>query len=392
MKIILSTIAIASLASTSVNAQISLTDYDEATSSFQDSYINGNLSVFDGRGSEQTSYQADLTFDYDQILSSPDVNHRFQIDAAGAFERGSGAGDPSEENFIAEASYTRDKYFRPDSNAGFWFGGATIGANSAFDNFDARAVAGLGYGRVKNVTPMARAIRVVEALQDRGFIIKQPTVATYNKVAKIVAREDEYQSKYGSRDYQQNWVEDVINTLQSAGVVSVDAGAAEALRTFYVLDSERISTRRTGWSVRGGIGYAYQSFDSEDDSDPVLEIGAEYHHPIGNLIQFSNEFTATTILQDDDDSYSARNVMSLTYEIGDRVDWETDWTLDYIDNGITDTNVTVNTFNSTFIYFLNNSLDYTLRFTVANFSGDEDIDNPNGTDTSLFMGIRYRLK
>jgi len=390
-KTLLSTFILGSFAS-NAQAEISLNDYSEATSSYRDSYINGNLSVFDGRDNEQTSYQADLSFDYDQVLSSADVDSRFQFDAAGAFERGGSAGDQSEDNYTAQLRYTRDKYFEPNSTGGFWFGGATLGANSAFDNYDARFVFGLGYGRVKNVTPMARAIRVVEALQERGFITKQPSKAIYNKVARIVDREDEYRSKLGARDYQQNWVADVVDTLKEAGVVSADAGAAEVLRTFYVLDRERISTRRTGWKVRAGIGYAYQSFDSESDSDPVLEVGAEYHHPISNLTQFSNEFTATTILNNGDDSYSARNVMSLTHEISDRIDWENDWTVDYIDNGITGQDVTVNTFNSTFIYFLNNQLDYTLRFSVANFSGDENFDNQNGTDKSLFMGLRYRLK
>ena len=164
------------------------------------------------------------------------------------------------------------------------------------------------------------------------------------------------------------------------------------LRTFYVLDQERISTRRIGWKVRAGIGYAYQSFDDESDSDPTLEIGAEYHHPLSNSTQFSNEFTANTILKDDDDSYSLRNVMTLTHEISDRIDWENDWTVDYIKDGLTEQDVTVSTLSSTFIYSINNELDYTLSLSSAHFSGDENINNLNGTDTSAFMGLRYRLK
>ena len=390
-KTLISTIILSSFTGLA-NAQISLHDYTEATSNFQDSFINGNLNISNSREDEQTTYQGELSADYDQVFSSPDVNTRIQGDALVSIERGGAADDESNNDYSGEVSYTRDKYFQPNSSGGFWFGSATLGVNSAFDNEDARVVFGLGYGRVKNVTPMIRAIRVIESLEERGFITKTPSIETYNKVANIIAVEDEYRSKYGSRDYQQNWVGEIINTLKNTDVISQEAGAAEVLRTFYVLDQERISTRRIGWQVRAGIGYAYQSFDDESGSDPTLEVGAEYHHPLSNSTQFSNELTAFTILKDDDDSYSLRNVMSLTYEISDRIDWENSWTLDYTDDGLTDQDVTVNTLSSTFIYSLNNKLDYTLSVSSANFSGDEDNGNLNGTDTSVFMGIRYRLK
>jgi len=390
-KTLISTVILASVTSIA-NAQVSLHDYTEATSSYKDSYINGNLSLSNGREDDQTAYQGDLSIDYDQVFSSPSVNTRLQGDAIGSFERGGVAGDERNDSYSGEVSYTRDSYFQANSNAGFWFGSATLGANSAFDNRDARGVFGVGYGRVKNVTPMARAIRVVEALEERGFIVNAPTVETYNKVANIVAIEDEYRSKYGSRDYQQNWVGEIINILKDAGAISQESGAAEVLRTFYVLDQERISTRRIGWVLRAGIGYAYQSFDRESDSDPTLEVGAEYHYPLSNSTQFSNELTAFTILKNEDDSYTLRNVMSLTHEISDRIDWENSWTLDYINDGQTDQDVTVNTLSSTFIYSINNELDYTLSVSSADFSGDEDLNNLNGTDTSVFMGLRYRLK
>lgn len=390
-KTLISTLILGSFATTA-HAQVTLYDYTEATSDFQDSFINGNLSLSNGREDDQTTYQGDLNIDYDQIFSSPDVNTRLQGDAIISVERGGSEGDESNNSYSGEVSYIRDKYFQPSSNAGFWFGSATLGVNSAFDNRDARSVFGIGYGRVKNVTPMVRAIRVIEALGERGFIINTPTVETYNKVANIIAVEDEYRSKYGSRDYQQNWVGEIIDILKGADSISQESGAAEVLRTFYVLDQERISTRRIGWVLRAGIGYAYQSFDSESDSGPTLEVGAEYHLPLGNSTQFSNELTAFTIIKDDDDSYTVRNAMSLTHEISDRVDWENSWTLDYTKDGQTEQDVTVNTLNTTFIYSINNALDYTLSVSTTNFSGDENIDNLNGTDTSVFMGFRYRLK
>ena len=150
--------------------------------------------------------------------------------------------------------------------------------------------------------------------------------------------------------------------------------------------------RRVGWKVRAGVGYVFRSFDGNSDSDPALELGAEYHYPLSNQTQFSNEALLTTILSSGDQSYAFRNVMTLTHEIDDRVDWENAWTLTHNVDGPSDTNNTVNTLSTAFIYELRNELDLTTTLAVSNYSGDETLANPNGTDTSLFFGIRYRLK
>ena len=52
----------------------------------------------------------------------------------------------------------------------------------------------------------------------------------------------------------------------------------------------------------------------------------------------------------------------------------------------------MNTLSTAFIYELRNQLDFTTTLALSNYSGDETLGNPNGTDTSLFVGLRYRLK
>jgi len=80
--------------------------------------------------------------------------------------------------------------------------------------------------------------------------------------------------------------------------------------------------------------------------------------------------------------------MTLTHEVDDRIDWENAWTLNYekTDGG---GHSTTNTLSSTFLYELTNSLDYSIQAKVTNVDGTEKDD---GTDRSLNMGIRYRLK
>jgi len=65
--------------STSAVAEVTLYDYTEATSSYTDAYLNGQLNVSDGNfivqdangndtnGNGQTAYDANLTLNYDNV-------------------------------------------------------------------------------------------------------------------------------------------------------------------------------------------------------------------------------------------------------------------------------------------------------------------------------------
>mgnify|MGYP003627286022 FL=1 len=242
-----------------------------------------------------------------------------------------------------------------------------------------------------NVTPMAKAIRVIEELIERGQLAGQPPLAVYQRVANIIDRESEFRSKHGAADYEEFWINDVVTELQNSGVASPTFDAGDVIRVYEILTRERISTRKVGWKVRAGVGYVFQTFDGDSDSDPALELGAEYHYPLSNQTQFSDEALMTTLI-DSDSSYNFRNVMSLTHEIDDRIDWENAWTLSHAYEATADVRNTVNTISSTFIYELRNQLDLTTTLAFSNYSGSESLADPNGTDTSLFVGVRYRLR
>lgn len=70
----------------------------------------------------------------------------------------------------------------------------------------------------------------------------------------------------------------------------------------------------------GCVGAVITDFDGEDGK-PALELGAEYHRPLSNATQFSNEAIATATLKDGDDgfNFNFNNAMSLTNEISDKI-------------------------------------------------------------------------
>ena len=190
-----------------------------------------------------------------------------------------------------------NKYFQPNSKGAFWYGAGEVGVKKGADDPRVKAGVGIGYGRVVNVTPMAQAIRMVEALTDKKRLTGSLTKAEYNQVANIIAKEAEYRTQYGAVDYQQYWMADIEKVLQATGKTAGELGAIGILKARDVLVNERISTRKYGWLAKVGVSEVLKDYDGSD-TKPALDVGAEYHRPLSNLTQFSNEASASAILQD----------------------------------------------------------------------------------------------
>ncbi|PWQ96535.1 hypothetical protein DKT75_09110, partial [Leucothrix arctica] len=88
-----------------------------------------------------------------------------------------------------------------------------------------------------------------------------------------------------------------------------------------------------------------------------------------------------------DNGYDFENVMTLTYELSDKIDWENSWTLTSVDSGVSGTDNTTNNYlSSAFSYELDNQLDLGLVATITDLDGADDLD------TSLNFNVGYRLR
>ncbi len=363
--------------------EVSLYDYEQATSAYEDAYINAQFNLQNGNQA-QTSYDLDLNLDYEKVFTSADQNTKLDFVGETSRSRGPNVDDATISHYQASGAITNDNYFQPNSNGAFWYGKGEIGAQKGMDDPYTKATVGIGYGRVVNATPMAKAIRLVEALVERRLITEYPSKATYQAVANVIAREDEYVSKYGSDEYELTWLEDIEAALGSS------LGVKGAIKSYDVLTNERISTRKHGWLVRAGVGAVLSDYDGSS-SKPALEIGAEYHRPLNNKTQFSNESVFTAVLDDNDDSYRFANTMSLTYEVSDRVDWENAWLLDYVDYE-TSNDITTNALSSTYRYYISNALSFSVTAQLTSLEDNIDNNGNDKLDKSLVMGLTYRMK
>jgi len=376
-KVLTLAVVMSAVTSLPVQAVPSLLDYNEATSSYDDAYVTGHFNAANGN-QERANYDLDLTIDYEKVMSSPSRNIKYDASGTGTSSRSAKEGEEKKTNYQAAAAVTMDKYFRSGSKGAFWYGKGEVGAKKGQKKSFAKTTAGLGYGRVVNLTPMARSIRVVEALRQNGSLGADPSHAKYQDIASIIAKEAQYRSKFGAKDYVQHWVADIEKVLGQS------VGAKGAIKSYDVLSNERISTRKHGWLVRAGIGAVLSDYDGETGK-PALEVGAEFHRPISNQTQFSNEAIFTTTLKDGDSSYNVKNNMSLTHEITDVVDWENKWVVDYSKADNLDSNTT-HTVTSAFNYEISSQLYYNITATLIKAEANDDIDQ------KLSMGVKYRLK
>lgn len=372
---------------------IKLSDYTFPETFYQESYLSGNFSL-DSGNQDQASYSGAFSGDYNINYGSLPFSWRLGVDSNVGFIQGPNDADESETGYNISAFTNADKYLGDIPLFGYGSFDFGYRKNMGFDDADdpyAKVGVGMGYGRVIDATVLAKAMRMVEDLNKYGVIAGNLSDNEYLELAKIIDKENEYKSKYGIVEYKKYWFEDMEKIFVGSGKLKGDSlGALGIIRVQEVMN-ERYGVRSHGWTIRGGAGFILSKYDGSE-SDPSLDVSFEYALPYSYKMQINERLDYSSILADDM-VHQITNNLSLTYEISNMIDWE---------NGITtiltiptasgSENVTSNSIYSSIHYYIANSLtaDATLNFNLL----DDAIDN-NGNDdmeTSLFMGLTYRLR
>lgn len=374
---------------------IELTDYTTVDSFYQEAFVNSQFNLRSGN-QDQTSIDGNATGNYDITYSTLPFVWGIRGDGKLDINRGKNEGSSTEKGYDFLLHGNADKYFNPE---GLLLGYGSfdlgyrkpMGVDDADDPF-AKIGGGVGYGRVINATPLADILRVMEELRKYGLLTKEPSDQIYLAMAAVVAKEEEYKSKYGFADYKVYWIDDLEKVLQKAGLLKNNTlGTVGVIKIQDVLINEPISIRKHGWIGKVGAGFVLSSYDG-GDSDPSVDASFEYAYPVNYELQLINLASYSTILADDI-THHFNNRFSLTYEIADRIDWENAWNLDMIlpteDNA---DNTITNSLSSSFRYYISNLVDANVTLSMTQVEDDIDNNGNDDADTSLLFGLRYRLK
>ena len=383
------TFSIIALLLPNLASAIQMTDYLDPESSYEEAFILGQYNSKSGNQT-QRSYDLTLKADYEKNYSSFSRNWRFLADGSTDISRGSNPADERQEQTFANAHANIDTYFMEDQSL-FWFGSGELGyQDDASDEFIKFGI-GIGYGRVTNATPLARFLRVEDELREHGVILGRISDPTYLDLARTIARENEFRSRYGSDEYKSYWFETLEKQLQTAGVLkSGQLGALGALQMNRVLSDEVIKIRKHGWLLRAGVGLIVQDFRG-NHGDPAIDLVWEYARPQGFKGQFINTLSYSKIMANDSGRI-LKNNMRYTWEISDLIDWENRWslTIDKTDNS--KKKITTHKLSSSFNYYITNRVSADATISAVNTEDNINDNNNDETDIVTFMGIRYRLR
>lgn len=393
----LSALSLALMALGTTTAQaITLEDYVDPNSRYEDAYINGSFRAAneaanttqaeDTEGAEGTdaeeitgdSIDLNINVEYDRVNSTLKRVKKIEANLGGSLTSDDNG---TRDEIGADATLTYDKYFDANPSV-FWYGSTKLDyLPNAEEEIAADATLGLGYGRVINATPLAKALRLVDELQEYGLLSAYPADDVMLRVAQIINKEDEYESRLGASEYSSRWYEDIIAEFKSAGILADDGlGALGVIKIDQVLTEESVSTRKHGWVARVGATAVIQDHLGED-GEPAFSLGFEYAKPYGYRGQLID--TATYQLGDNS---TFNNELSYTYEISNTVDWQNTWELTLLQPDQGEDQMT-NRLSSGFAYEITNLLNLNTGLIVT----DSDFDEADAA--AVFQtSLQYRLK
>ncbi|NND92894.1 MAG: hypothetical protein HKN42_18705 [Granulosicoccus sp.] len=380
-------------ASPGLATAIELTDFTDPNTAFDEAYVDFNANVNSGN-QDQTSYDALLTGFYNKRDSTDKRVVGLRVDGNLDASRGPNAADDSVDDFGFSVRANRDAYFSETREKLFYFiSGDYAHQDSAIDD-NLGVSGGIGYGRVWNATPLAKALRIQEALLSHGLFTADMSDDALLALAAVIGREEEYQAREGFDVYRGVWYADMERVIIDSGVLAGESLSALAtVKLDEVLFDEPISARRHGWLVRAGAGVQSSDFAGLTDNDPKLTFQLEYAKPYGLKGQLI-ELASYEPIFGDNTLQQFNNRLSYSYEISDRIDWVNAWELSFQQADDADkTRFTTNTLSSSFLYHLTNQLDLGVTFAAVDSDDKPNLVASNDElSTSANLSLRYRVK
>lgn len=243
------------LSLTAVGQPASICDYTPPTNQLTQLTLSGQYNQFEDRYLDDRNNVNSGNLTLDGFAWSQHENWSYQLDGQ-ANLRISPAGL---ELASALSSDGQARYFIQDET--FVFGGVnTSGLPGA--GVTISGLIGAGMGQFRNVTPMAKAIRIAQSLQAQGELDEFPDEETMNELSQIIGSERVLTTAEMLVE-----IEDLFGT-------SFDVRAVLTLQRVIQMDI----TRFCGWDVTGALGYPV--IDPTNQHDPFLHARANYALPL----------------------------------------------------------------------------------------------------------------
>jgi len=228
----------------SVQAAIPLCDYQSPLTNLSNLTLNFSYQFHnDPYGLEANDVsQGQFGVDYVRLYDSPE----YGFDVALQNDMMISAEDLSTYTITADTNYKR--YFVAEQDI-FAFAGASIRSSSSFLKLGLSFSLGVGSGRFTDVTPLAKATRIVDFLVERGSLSDPLHPEDLKRLALEIGSEASYDSLAELLEVVQEVIEDSRMVARIGGLDALDI--SEITRFI----QEEGFARYCGWDLKVGLGY-----------------------------------------------------------------------------------------------------------------------------------------
>ena len=217
-------------------------DYAPAESAFLRLSTEGSLQWYDDAYTDDrgSSLSGSALADFEQIYDSGSFAYRLDANTELSLRP---------EDLQIEASVAGDykRYARDDL---FTVGAVELAADTA-DGFEANATGGLGIGRFRDVTPLAKAIRIQNAFLDMGILLAPLEEPILLETAQILG-------EIGST--QDEKIAHIEQLLLETGLVKDDEIGALGLLRLEEIVASLEDARLCGWDVQARVGVSVSAW------------------------------------------------------------------------------------------------------------------------------------
>lgn len=254
--------------------------YTPPISEFQDLKISGNYRYYNDPFADNRSNDSSgsLRATFSRFFDAPLYGLSQQAMARLDLDRGV-------LNYQADAALNLRGYL-PETSF-FGFTGVEARGASALPLPSLKLSLGGGYGRFKDVTPLAKALKIQEQLLELKAITGALPPAVVFEIADTIGRRREFATLAAL-------VQRLEEIIEASGLPGQQLGALALLRIEEILN-ETADEKLCGWEVRLGIGY--ELFDPQDNTRELLALASfDYALAPAPRSQFSSQLQLSSAL------------------------------------------------------------------------------------------------
>jgi len=221
-----------------------LCSYTPAESRYTSMTASFNYRYFDDqyRDNRDNVSSGTLTVNYISLYDSATSGYDGKIDAKVSYNNGtlaySAVGSGSYRMYLTQGDL-------------FAFGSAVLRLSSDYTSPGLNVVSGTGYGHFRDVTPLAKAMKISETLLEMKSISALLDAKTLLAIAQEIGKRAEYPDI-------KDLVQKIVDLINNSGLVSTESGTLGPVETLRIesIVEESGELRLCGWDIRAGIGYA----------------------------------------------------------------------------------------------------------------------------------------